>query len=366
MIGDLQVSRVFDQDGDFVSRTDGDVLHAGIPRSDRAVEICVAYRFAIHDQFDGLLSTGSTFLFPDHCGNLFPCHPGTSEGMTFSLSLSGVRDGETAVYANEVTNPAPVHMLAWASGEFERWEAGTTNNGTRVSVWATAADMPDTQIGAARLSEAFEWFETTLGPYPFGGDVGSVVVEWVPSDEFCGFEHHPYWHVNRVCRGSYVTHFHEAAHGWFGTGVRPACWEDFVLSEGVTDYLTARAIGFVDGAAAEASLWNYRRTQLDEAILAGADMIAWPSGCNEVDVRTPNPVLYEKGSLFLHVVAQHVGFDVLDGALGTFFMGAVGRAASVAELLEHIQTSTGYDPWPCAQQWLQMLDVPSSGECVYE
>jgi aminopeptidase N len=49
-------------------------------------------------------------------------------------------------------------------------------------------------------------------------------------------EHHPYWHVSGAQRNLLVN-AHEAAHGWFGDGVRPRCWEDEVVSEGVADYL---------------------------------------------------------------------------------------------------------------------------------
>ena len=48
-----------------------------------------------------------------------------------------------------------------------------------------------------------------------------------------------------------VTHAHEAAHGWFGDGIRLACWEDFVLSEGTVSYLSAHVLGQVAGADAE-------------------------------------------------------------------------------------------------------------------
>jgi aminopeptidase N len=40
--------------------------------------------------------------------------------------------------------------------------------------------------------------------------------------------------------GREVDQVHEAAHGWFGDGVRLRCWEDFVLSEGTASHLDAR------------------------------------------------------------------------------------------------------------------------------
>ena len=53
-------------------------------------------------------------------------------------------------------------------------------------------------------------------------------------------EHHPQWHVDDSSFGSQETQAHEASHGWYGDGIRLACWEDFVLSEGTVTYLAGR------------------------------------------------------------------------------------------------------------------------------
>ena len=54
---------------------------------------------------------------------------------------------------------------------------------------------------------------------------------------------------------------HEAAHGWFGNGVRLRCWEDFVLSEGTASYLAARVLEEVAGPAVSEPIWGTTRAR---------------------------------------------------------------------------------------------------------
>ena len=79
-----------------------------------------------------------------------------------------------------------------------------------------------------------------------------------------GMEHHPYWHVASDAMDNEETHAHEAAHGWFGDGIRLRCLEDFVLSEGTVSYLAARSVGQIVGAEAEAKIWDGYRTELPD------------------------------------------------------------------------------------------------------
>src|SRR5213592_1754219 len=96
-------------------------------------------------------------------------------------------------------------------------------------------------------------------------------------------EHHPYWHVAKDAMSDEETQAHEAAHGWFGNGVRIRCWEDFVLSEGTVSYLAARALEKVGGAAAGKAVWDSYQLQLDAAVMNG-DTIALPDTCNAIDI----------------------------------------------------------------------------------
>ena len=57
-------------------------------------------------------------------------------------------------------------------------------------LWTAPANTAAGIEGTANLVDTFEWFEQTLGPYPFGGSAGSVGVNWGPG-AYGGMEHHP-------------------------------------------------------------------------------------------------------------------------------------------------------------------------------
>jgi len=249
-------------------------------------------------------------------------------------------------------------MLAWAVGDYTRKTLGTTAAGTTVSVYYLPGEQAVATTGTAKLVGVFDWLERTYGAYLFGSDVGSVSAPW-GGGAAGGMEHHPYWHIASDVMGDFETHAHEAAHGWFGNGVRIGCWEDLTLSEGTTTYLPARAIEAVSGAAAGAALWDDYAGRLDN-VIATEDRKAWPETCNEIDVLTDlwNEVVYVKGAFFLRSVEAAVGREALDRTLAGFYQKHQAEAAHVQDLLDEIAAQTGFDPSTLAQGWLRSLGRP--------
>ena len=206
-----------------------------------------------------------------------------------------------------------------------------------------------------------EWLEQTLGPYRFGRKAGTVSVAWGPG-AFGGMEHHPYWHVGSAALGDVETNTHEAAHGWFGGGIRLACWEDFVLSEGTTTYLAGRALDVV-APTVGAAIWQSYANELGE--VDPRDKV-WPDSCGTVDIladelftRAP----YMRGAFFYRAVALKVGAAKLDDALRAFYEQHQGKPATMASMLTTIATVTGYDPTACAAMWLRATTIPAIGAC---
>jgi aminopeptidase N len=176
-------------------------------------------------------------------------------------------------------------------------------------------------------------------------------------------EHHPFWHISQTSLHDLSTHVHEAAHGWFGDGVRIRCWEDFVLSEGTVSYLTARAMGAVRGSWPEERVWNNYRWNLTAAVKK-KDGIAWPDSCGKVDILKDglfSSIPYMKGAFFFRAVAKQIGVQKLDEVLAHFYQKHVGTAQGMQDLLDAIQEETGFDPTPLAQAWLRSLGVPQDG-----
>ncbi len=358
-VGDLTIFDVTDAGGaalDYLVH-DGQI-DVGVPETDTPLDVVIDYRYQTHDNFDGAMSTGATFTWPYFCGNLFPCHSNPADGTTFDLQLTGLAPGETAVYPETIDLETASYVLAWARGDYTYTSLGETRDGTEVGVYWLPGGQVDALQGTAPLVDAFDFYERTYGPYRFGPRVASVSVDWGGGD-YGGMEHHPFWHVSTGSMYDVETHVHEAAHGWYGDGVRIACWEDFVLSEGTVSYLTARAIGAVEGPEAEAAIWDEYRNEL---LLAQAleDMVAWPEGCNQIDIledlfgMTP----YMKGAFFFKDLEGVIGRDTLDTCLAGFYQERVGTAATFQELLDYIQLETGYDPTPLAEAWLRSDTIP--------
>lgn len=315
--------------------------------------LVVEYGFAQHSNADGLLPGGSTVLWPYWCGNLFPCHSQPADGTTFTLELAGVPFTKTAIYPPAIEAESPPYMLAWAVGAYTTRELGTTAAGTKVSVSWLPSGETEALAGTKHLVQAFDWFEKTLGAYSFGRAVGSVSVVW-GEGMYGGMEHHPFWHVAKDAMGDEVTHVHEAAHGWFGDGVRLRCWEDFVLSEGTVSYLAARALGQVAGATMEARVWTDYQEELDAAIAEGGAP-AWPTGCNQIDIlrdKLFTNLPYMQGAFFYKEVAAKIGADKLDKVIADFYAAHHNQPAGMQEMIDAIK-ATGFDPTPIAEARLR-------------
>jgi aminopeptidase N len=359
-IGDLSIAsvKVDGTDADFT--TTGGILDVPATPASQAT-ILVAYTFRDHSNFDGWDPTpGLTFLWPYFCKNLFPCDSRPSDGLTFTLSISGTPAGQTAVYPESLSE-APSYQPAVAMANYTYTVIGTTTAGTEVGVYALPGDEADAEAGAASLAGYFDWYEQTLGPYAFGDKVASVDVEWGAGD-YGGMEHHPFWHIDNGSMADANTHAHEAAHGWFGDGIRLRCWEDFVLSEGTVTYLAARAIEEVDGAGAGAAQFDGYREELMLAVADGEDTVAWPTdACNSIDIFN-HPVWsvipYMKGALFYRAIEEQIGKPAMDGVLHDFYTMYEGRAAGMQDMLDMIQDKTGFDPGPLAAAWLRGTGIP--------
>jgi len=341
-IGDLTIESIRDDRGNRKFKIDGNKLRVGSVRG----AMTITYSFLQHDMANGLLPGGSTVIWPYFCGNLFPCHSKPADGTTFTLSLDNVPDGKTAIFPDAIEADSPPYALAWAIGSYKRIDLGATDAGTKVFTSYLPNGESPARRGTAHLVQVFDWYEKNLGPYTFGDEVGSVSVVW-GEGFFGGMEHHPYWHVARDAMSDELTHAHEAAHGWFGNGVRIRCWEDFVLSEGTTSYISARALSLADPSQEEA-IWRGYQEELDAAIADGGAP-AWPQGCNQIDIIKDNlftNLPYMQGAFFYKDVAAEVGADVLDGVISRFYMKHKNQAAGMQDMIDAIRTDTGFDATP--------------------
>ena len=361
-VGDLMFDTVQVGGVDLPTMTAMGKMDLGLPASTDPIEVDFAYHWTDHESFTGASVNGYTLIWPYYCGNLFPCHSQPEDGTTFSLALSGVPADKVAVYPTSIPTGAPSYQIAWTMDSYTELPVGTTTAGTQISVWYRTGEMAAAQAGSAHLVAAFDWMEKTLGPYRFGPKYSSVSVNW-PRGAYGGMEHHPMSHIASAALGDEETNVHEAAHGWFGDGIRIACWEDFVLSEGTVSYLAARALDVV-APTVGAATWQGYMNELNN--VSALDPV-WPQSCGVVDIIRDNlfsEAPYMRGAFFYKGVADKVGADQLDLALHTYFQAHQGATGHMSEMLDTIKQVTGYDATSCAQMWLeQKTSVPTPGPC---
>ncbi len=313
-------------------------LRVPLAHADLPATIEVDYTFSAREatDFDGWMPTqGVSFTWPDYCGNLFPCNPALADGVVFTMDVTGFDPSLTAVYPASTYADAPAYMPAVAVGDYTRVDLGQTGAGTQLYAWHLPGYGDATAEGTAHLVGTFDFFETTYGPYGFGPEAGTVQVDWGPGS-FGGMEHHPYWHVGQSDFHVEETQAHEAAHGWFGNGVRIACWEDFVLSEGTTSYLAARGLE----AAGGAELWT---SYVDDYLAPACNgwdvntVVLPDQTCNEIDFIHHDVwslATYMKGACFYEEVADVVGPEALDATLAEFYTTHVGQSARMQEMID--------------------------------
>lgn len=306
----------------------------------------IDYRFADETQ-NGLdrgfsFARQNTLLWPDACSALYPCHSDPEDAITFTLDVSGTSG--MALYPRKVSAPAPSYMLAFAYGDYAAFDAGRTTAGTHVTGYVSQhrPTPPGYQAHLQELRAQVDWLEQTIGPYAYGDEIGTIVVP----NGFGGMEHHPVWYVEDI-----ESDAHEAAHGWFGNGVRVRCWEDLVLSEGITEYLAIRVRRALNG-------WSYGYAAYLASNAApkphpGHNGAWYPDTC---DVRSAYDALdnvYSQGSGFMMELATLHGEAALDQVISDFYLAHAGGAARMQDFLDFVAVRSNVDVQKLAEKWLR-------------
>jgi len=340
-------------------------LDLGVPiqADGQSSTVIIDYTFKEQAPFQGLMAGGSTLVWPYFCGNLFPCHSDPADGTTFELSVKGTPAGETTIYPAIIPTDAPSYQIAWATGKYASIDLGKTNSGTHLTAYYLEGGEADAQTGTAPLKDVFDWYELTYGSYPFGKEAGVVSASW---SAYGGMEHHPLWHISNIAMKDPWVQAHEAAHGWFGDGVRIACWEDLVLSEGTVSYLETRSIGQIMGSAEGQKVWDNYKTRLDTAMLGSNSKNVWPDSCGQIDVLKAlfGDLVYMKGAYFFRALEAKITKNVLDTALKAFIVKYKNKAARFSDLLTVIKVQSGYDATACAESWLRAEILPTEQVCL--
>lgn len=216
----------------------------------------------------------------------------------------------------------------------------------------------------AKFTPMLDFFEETIGPYPFASEKMGVV-----ETPYLGMEHqtiNAYGNDYRKAETGYDWLLqHEFAHEWFGNQLTNVDWDDFWLHEGFGTYMQPLYLQWLRGDMEYmAALMKMRSVlMLRHPIVAGRTM-------TEKDVsdasRGPGNDVYYKGALMLHTLRGLIGDEAFLRATRELVYGTATprpgnfhpRYASTADFIAIVNRVTGRDYGWFFDVYLRSVQLP--------
>jgi aminopeptidase N len=156
-----------------------------------------------------------------------------------------------------------------------------------------------------------------------------------------------------------LTVLHELAHMWFGDLVTMRWWDDLWLNESFAEYASTRcqseatqwANSWTTFSSAEKS-WAYRQDQLVSTHPIVADI----RDLDDVEVNFDG-ITYAKGASVLKQLVHWVGEESFDAGLRQYFATHAWQNTTLADLLGHLEKTSGRDLATWADEWLRTAGV---------
>lgn len=250
-------------------------------------------------------------------------------------------DDGTKTWSYEALTSMPTYDFHVSA--YEGWDVGAARSRGGVPIatftYANAAQHASTVYGD--LPKVMDFYEEKFGKYRWGS--ASFIEEPIFGG---GMEHASVVSMDETLfsdlAGARSVAFHELAHHWSGNLVRIRRWNDFWLSEGFTEYLTARALAFADGPEADRRVYREYLSSTIDADAYNPHALA-PRG-DEIDVlEIFDGIPYQKGALTLRMLERIVGEETMTSFLKGWFDRHAFAAASTEDLERELSEASGKD-----------------------
>ena len=242
--------------------------------------------------------------------------------------------------------------------------------------WRLATDKPErAEALFAEFPKMLDFYEATVGPFPFGAEKMGVV-----ETPHLGMEHqtiNAYGNAYALDgRGYDWLLQHELAHEWFGNQMTNADWDDMWLHEGLGSYMQPLYARWLNGD-------RYMESELATMRLALKNRFPLVSGKSQDaatvynDATGPGLDLYNKGALVAHSLRLLIGDAAFDRSLTRLVYGRVDprpgnfepRYATTPEFVRIVNEESRRDlGWFFAaylyQAGLPRLDMSRDGDRV--
>ena len=350
---------------------DGDALVVPLPGTARTSVVEIDYSGTPAAGLYAAEAAGQRVVFtdgwPDRTAGWLPAvhHPSDPFALSLAVSVPAVYDvvlsgeprGDTVeagirTARSRLPAGAPSYTAAFAVGHFETVADTTGSVPVRhhlLTLDASAA--PDLR----RVSAALDTLAALLGPYPFA----TFATVEVPI-AYAGMENAaaPFLRAalyRETAAGRTPVEevaIHELVHQWWGNRVPPADWRDLWLAEGPATYLTAEALGRLDGPDARMRHLAriVRETPLDVARTRLVPArLARPEDAISLAV-------YNKGAALLHVLRLTVGERAFWTALRR--VQADARPVSTAGFRTAFERASGRNLSAVFDYWTAGTEIP--------
>ncbi|WP_417356199.1 M1 family metallopeptidase [Gallaecimonas pentaromativorans] len=210
-------------------------------------------------------------------------------------------------YHWQVAHPN-TYAIALNIGPYEKLEAtyhSRFGNSFPMDYWYLKGQKAQAEQLFAEFPRQLDFFEQTIGPYPFGNEKMGVV-------------HTPHKGMEHQTINAYGNDYaqniygyddllqHELAHEWFGNQLTNTDWDDFWLHEGFGTYMQPLYAQYLRGDMAyDASLYRVRG-----AIKNKRPLVSGHSQTEEGvydEKRGPGQDIYVKGAFMLHSLRSYLG-----------------------------------------------------------
>ena len=202
----------------------------------------------------------------------------------------------------------------------------------------------------AEFAPTLDFFESEIGPYPFGSEKVGVV-----ETPHKGMEHQT---INaygngyaKAPEGFDWLFQHEFAHEWFGNQLTAADWDDYWLHEGYAQYMQPFYGRWREGEARYAVMLDDQRNRIANLRPIVSGTVRTEEQVYEIAKGGPGQDIYYKGAWMLHTLRDLIGdrafrdvtrlavYGRLDPRPGNF----APRYGSTAEYERFVRRVTGKD-----------------------
>ena len=158
----------------------------------------------------------------------------------------------------------------------------------------------------AEFAPTLDFYESVVGPYPFGDEKVGVV-----ETPYKGMEHQT---INgygndyaKAPEGFDWLFQHEFGHEWFGNQLTAANWDDYWLHEGYEEYMQPYYGLWREGDARYAAMMDGQRNQIENKVPIVRGRVITEEDVYEPSRGGPGQDIYYKGAWMLHTLRWLIG-----------------------------------------------------------